>query len=120
MNPDGTFTWARKTHCVPVGFAMPSRYWRLEDGVSLPATMTESLPEKTEVFTQASKVRALVGLRDAELETDINCAPLKLKAWPTSPAAKPVPFNRPLLLSALSEAFPSARHQLINPAGVEV
>jgi hypothetical protein len=44
--------------------------------------------------------------------------PSKLNAWPTLPAANVAPFcSVPLLPSALSNAFLSARHQLTKPEG---
>src|ERR1043166_8648116 len=83
---------------------------------------TTSLAEKTVVLIQASNVRAFVGFREGELETTTNwLTPLKLKACPTSPAAKVVPLTRtPWLLSMLSRALPSPRHELIIPGGVGV
>src|SRR4029077_12961392 len=70
--------------------------------------------------TQASIVR-FVGCRLGASGTWTELlVPSKLNAEPMKPAplAVAVPVNVPLLVPAMSLAFPSAGHQLTTPAGI--
>src|SRR5882724_3398052 len=75
---------------------------------------------RSEGLIQHSTVRPLAvpTFKLDEAATLTNPVPLRLNAWPTSPATKLTPLERlPGLLSTMSLALPSAAHQLTNPAG---
>src|SRR5215471_9945669 len=81
-------------------------------------TMISSPPLSAVGKTHASRVID-VGLSDGESGTSTNAlVPFRLKACPTSPAAKAAPpWSEPLFAPSASSALFSARHQLTMLGG---